>query len=673
LSKKSQVGVQTEFFAPQGGLDIVTPPFLVRNGAAISALNFEVDIEAGYSRIAGYDRYVNGLTASQQFVRLATVVGIPGHNAALSGQILRGLTSGAQMTFVVKASGSSTGLEFLTTYGGDTAAYVSEVSGTFVIGEEVEVLGMSQGATYVIVSPPTALPGATAEERAASRIIADDTLRTAWHSPSAELSTGTAFNEAEKIMGLFVLDDRPVAIRYSYSSDVMIFLEPSETLMVSGVPVPNNKNWVVRNIGLPSSGVYNPSTENAIRGANAQFEFVVNNLGSNDAVGAQVDRAFGVSGTSRAFIYYNGTLDFITTGMAIDTPSHLAVHGNRLFLSFGSSLQYSQVGNPKSWTPVLGAGEINTGAAITGLMSLTGESEASALLVSTQDRLFILYGDSDSTFQLIPFSGDTGALPGTLQWMGKALFQNAFGLTTMTASQQFGAFENSVFSGSVKPFVDARRNKAVASMLCRNKNQYRIFFEDGSGLYCSFRNGKPSGIFPVQFPHVVTCAWSCIAKGTGVLEKGEELMLVGTADGEVLRLDVGWSFNGQAIPWNLRLAFNHMRSPRLLKHFKRSVLETQTGGYVKLQIGYDLDYRSEERDVTPDAYIYSPESGSNQYWQNAVWNQGRYDVTTTEPNTVDTPGSGVNLSLRMQGDDKTTQPFTITGAIIHYVFRRLKR
>ena len=77
--------------------------------------------------------------------------------------------------------------------------------------------------------------------------------------------------------------------------------------------------------------------------------------------------------------------------------------------------------------------------------------------------------------------------------------------------------------------------------------------------------------------------------------------------------------------------------------------------------------------MTNDTITYAPETGSNQYWQDAQWNQGRYDVTTVEPTTLDTPGSGVNFSLRMQGNDATTQPWTLTGVLINYVLRRLKR
>jgi len=41
----------------QGGLDLVTPTLSLPPGIARSAVNFEVAITGGYTRIAGYERF----------------------------------------------------------------------------------------------------------------------------------------------------------------------------------------------------------------------------------------------------------------------------------------------------------------------------------------------------------------------------------------------------------------------------------------------------------------------------------------------------------------------------------------------------------------------------------------------------------------------------------------
>ena len=159
---RSTKGVQTEFFAPAGGLDIVTPPFLVRNGVAISALNMEVDLEAGYSRIGGYDRYVNGLTASQLTVQVAVVNRDQEGTAAFTGVDLVGQTSGARMTFATMVSPSPEFPDYLTTSGNDTPIYVSAVSGTPILGELLTVDDSTFAyGVYVLVALPVPLSGPT--------------------------------------------------------------------------------------------------------------------------------------------------------------------------------------------------------------------------------------------------------------------------------------------------------------------------------------------------------------------------------------------------------------------------------------------------------------------------------------------------------------------------------
>lgn len=56
------VQTKTEFFAFNGGLDVVTPPLLIPAGFAKEAQNYEQDINGGYRRCKGYERF-DGRTA----------------------------------------------------------------------------------------------------------------------------------------------------------------------------------------------------------------------------------------------------------------------------------------------------------------------------------------------------------------------------------------------------------------------------------------------------------------------------------------------------------------------------------------------------------------------------------------------------------------------------------
>lgn len=95
---------QADYYVPQGGLDLVSPPLLLQSGAAFDAQNWECSVDAGYSRIAGYDKYVNGKTASEMEFRVAVLSVTSGTIA--SGERLRGTGSGSSMIFAMRYDGS---------------------------------------------------------------------------------------------------------------------------------------------------------------------------------------------------------------------------------------------------------------------------------------------------------------------------------------------------------------------------------------------------------------------------------------------------------------------------------------------------------------------------------------------------------------------------------------
>ncbi len=69
--------VVTQYFAFTGGLDQVTPPIEVPNGALRYGTNVEIGLRGGYTRIAGYERY-SGQTrpsSAQYTVLPATITG----------------------------------------------------------------------------------------------------------------------------------------------------------------------------------------------------------------------------------------------------------------------------------------------------------------------------------------------------------------------------------------------------------------------------------------------------------------------------------------------------------------------------------------------------------------------------------------------------------------------
>lgn len=636
--------VQSKTFVPEGGLDLVTPLLLLKDGVAFDARNYECDNIAGYSRIAGYDTFISGKTPSEMDFRLAFVQVLTG--TLKSGDLVRGATSDATMTIEASYAGDKR----ITSANGVTGFYISEMIGTFVAGEALTHINGT--ATMTLSAIPVGLVGTTDAALVAARAVAEQVVRDLMEIPGSgeflRFNSPTYRLASGPVMGICMLNDvvyvaKPAA-SWLFADDNIAFITPESDPTIS-----SNRSWKL-------------ALQTTIPRLNAKFEFRRSNF--HTPAGAAV--IWGVSGTSKAFMFDGSAITYVTTGMVDDTPDHLEIHVNRLFLAFGGSLQYSPINDPLgAWSVVTGANELSMGSPITGLRSLKGDSGVASLLISTREKLWILYGNSSDTFKLVPFSSNSGALEHTIQDMGQPIFQNMFGLTRLAETQKFGGFEASAISDKIKPFVDERRGLAAASMICRDKNQYRVFYGDKTAVYATFRDGRPLGMFAEFFPHKVSFAH------TDVLADNTELMLIGTEDGQLFKMDVGTSFAGQVISHHIRFAFNHIGSPRVHKHFMRAIAEIQAEGYIKVDVGYDLDYGDQKRGVTPYASLESGNEGGR--WDQGSWDVGYWDASTATPLTIDTPGTGTNISLRFRGADNVSAPFTLPAILLDYTIRKKRR
>ena len=201
--------VQSEYFVPQGGQDIVSPPLLLRNGVAFDAQNWECSLEAGYSRIAGYDKYVNGKTASEMDFRVAVISLATGF--IVSGETLTGSTSGATMIVGVLYEGGHTFTAGMT----NIAVYVTDVSGQFIAGEALERSAALSPATIYLETVPTYPATGTAQEVEEARARAESAMRAYMDKPgSGEFTTSLLTNLTQgPILGVFVLEDVPYVVR----------------------------------------------------------------------------------------------------------------------------------------------------------------------------------------------------------------------------------------------------------------------------------------------------------------------------------------------------------------------------------------------------------------------------------------------------------------------------
>ena len=395
-----------------------------------------------------------------------------------------------------------------------------------------------------------------------------------------------------------------------------------------------------------SSGWSVVSTATLVAGGD--YEFVNHNFSGHS--GSQ--KMYGCDGVNKAFQFDGTTFTQLTTGMTADTPSHVGVHKNHLFLAFsGGSVQHSGVGDPTSWTLNTGAGEIGIGSEVTGLNSMKGNS----LAITGVSQVSVLYGTSSTDWDLKPFSPAIGAVSKTHAQMDSDLYYfNGDDLSSLTATQAFGDFESASLSAIVKPYIDERKQDTVGATVNRDKNQYRLFFGDKTVLVGTIINRQLVGFSTWLLEHTPSC----------VTER-----YMGCTDGSVMLMDSGTSFNGTAIQSYLRLPFVNLNSPHKKKRFRKATLELEAGSQATLSYVADYDYGVGGSFSSASTTVH----GGGGFWDVASWSDFVWSSAVVASADAYLNGSGRNISLLIVHTSATDPPFTLQGVQLNYSLRGLNR
>jgi hypothetical protein len=660
-----------------GGLDQVTPTLSLPPGVLRRSANFECSIAGGYSRIEGYERFDGHANPSDA---VYNVLSCSLTGTVIVGDTVTGVTS-LSTGKVIAINGSRLIItrETLTFVSGETITVSAVPVGTILDIEGVVADGLLD-ATYTGLAADeyrtsiSAVPGSGTVwgvayykgDVYAWRNNVGATAANIYKSTSAgwvlvplgfelKFDTGTVqVNDGATVTGAtasgvvtrVVLESGSwsagtAAGRFIFATITGTFVN-NETLSVSATPV-----------------ALADGTQSAITLLpNGHVESVIANFGG----GTSNFRLYGTDTVNRAFEFDGTVFVPINTGMVVDTPRHLAFHKQHLFLCFDASLQFSALGLPYQWTPLLGAGEIVMNATITNLLVLPGDQASGALAVYTRNDTSVLYGTSSANFSLSTFNTGTGAIEHTAQNMDQAYVLDDRGIMSLGTSINFGNFVPASLTMNIRPFIQQHRNQAISSLVDREKGQYRVFFSDATALYMTIMNGKVLGSMPMQFVHPAMCAVE------GEAPDGTATSFFGSTNGFVYRLDAGTSFDGEVIPANINLVYNSVKSPRILKRFRKASVEMTGGSYAELAFGYDLAYRSIYLSQAADLE-YSNDLRSS-YWDDMTWDNFAWDGSDTSPSEIEIQGTAENMAIRISSVSAIIEPFTVNTIIVHYTMRR---
>ena len=663
-----------------GGLDQVTPTLSLPPGVARRAANFECSITGGYTRIAGYERFDGrpSPSAANYNILVCTFTA-----TVTVGQTVTGSVSGATGVVIVVNT---------------TSLVITRETGTFVAGD---VLNNGSGFVGTITEvqgvAANGLLDAQYQNLAADNYRADITVvpgsgsilgvayyngtTYAWRnnaggtaavmhrsSSSGWVAIALGFQlmfDAGKHPG--IADGNTVVGNSSGATGVV-----SRVVIESGTFVSNDA--VGRLIFASITGTFQNNEQLRVGGthvadangtqaaitlaAGGRYETTVANFGG----GTANYKLYGVSGVNNAFEFDGTTYVPIKTGMAVDTPSHICFHKQHLFLSFNASVQFSALGYPYQWTPLLGAGEIAMNAEVTNLLVLPGDQSSGALGVYTRSDTSVLYGTSSANFSLSTFNSGTGAFPYTAQNMDQAYVLDDRGIMSLGTSLNFGNFVPAALTMNIPKFIEQHRGLSVGSTVNRDKGQYRVFFSDGSALYLTILNGRVLGSMPMQFQHNINCAIDSEAPSGGTVQ------FFGSTNGYVYQMDLGTSFDGEQIPANMNLVYNSIKSPRILKRYRKAAVELSGDSYAEIQFGYDLGYRTTALTQAEDASYQNDLRSS--YWDEMVWDNFVWDGSDISPSEIEVSGTAENIAIRISSNSDLFSSFTVNNIIVHYTLRR---
>jgi len=353
--------------------------------------------------------------------------------------------------------------------------------------------------------------------------------------------------------------------------------------------------------------------------------------------------------------------------MAVDTPIHIAVHYNHLFLAFPhGSLQHSATLNPHSFSALTGASEIGLGDDITGLEVIAGP----LLAIWTRNSIGLLYGTSADSetdpWVLKPGAIESGGIEWTVQRIGSGIFLDNRGLTTLASVQEYGDFKSNVISKPVQSFLDSMVGSVQGSVRVRSKNQYRLFFTDKQALIFTSDNNKVVGYTRALYDHLPVCSTSTEN------ELGEEEILFGSTDGFVYQMDKGTSFNGEPVTAFLRTHYNNFKSPSTRKRIRKIKLEMDApmGAEIYLTVSYDYGVNDNTLQAVEALYGATSPGGlwGFENWGSFVW--GAPIIDTAE---IKVDGSGTSFAITIASESTYDRPHTIQGAIVHFDRRGHKR
>lgn len=681
--------LQSDPMPLNGGLDLVNVPSIVKPGRVLSAVNFEPDNNGGYTKMRGIERFDGRPRPSDASYGVLTC-NITG--TVVIGDLITGSVSGATAR-VISVEGT-------------TRLAVTKITGT-LLTESFTILGITQGdITSVLIDSEPSLKQHAIYKNLAADQYRNDIASVPGFGPvrGVKYYQGNIYAFRDNVGGTACVMHKATASGWSaitfgvelqfdgatgeiFEGQVVTGLTSGATGTVRRALL-RTGTWTASGVGtLVFDSITGTFQDNENVQVSGVTKVVAN--GVNSAISLlpggkfefDIINFFGTAGTERLYCAdgvnklgeFDGTRWVpIRTGATVDKPKFVKGFKNHIAVAIASSVMTSGTGAPYSWTVLTGAAELATGQAITGLSLEVGDAVSGSLLILTDEKGFMLYGNDPADFVLAMHSPMSGGKAYTVQSLGYSHYLSKRGVTQLMASQAFGNFQLSVLTNDIQPLIDEKRGKEIASCVIRNNNQYWIFWNDGTGIIMQVRqsaNPNAPTVGPTMPFDYGTRVMNVI--DSFVDTNGIDRVIAGCNDGYVYELNRGTTLDGDSMRFHLMLHFNHSRSLRTRKHYVRTILQFEAQGYAEMKTGYDLGFG--KRGISQTTFFDKVITGPGGFWDSFIWNNFVWDTPYVDEISIHTPGNGDSIAIIVAGDSELSDQFTLQTCIPYFKINRAER
>jgi len=337
---------------------------------------------------------------------------------------------------------------------------------------------------------------------------------------------------------------------------------------------------------------------------------------------------------------------------------------DHLFFGKGSLLTFTAPFAQNDFSTGNGAGSIRLPARITGLVTFRDK-----LIIFTNSSIHQLTGTSSATFQLAEIVEDIGCSePDTIQEVGgDIMFMGPDGLRFLGATTRIGDFNLSLASRNIQDQVTQFRTDYtdIVSLTIRGKSQYRVM-----GFVSGQVETNAKGFIGTQFADqdANSFAWSETEgikayRATSVNTGQQDISLIVGETGYVYQLDIGSTFDGNAIPSVLFTPFMAINDPRIRKTMYKATSFYDPEGSVEGSLTFKYDFQRPGV-IQPSASSLNG-GGSFSIFGEAVLGADEYGGNPETVIETNTTGSFFTISLQYEFN-AINPPFIVDTVLLEY-------